>query len=150
MCNPVLFQSIGNLETWLWPWRRLSPPLRPCRFFTSLSFSLDPSRVDSLVSEVVLYFYQNRCLDVTYHWGNIFTSHSTNDKLLGYGLYFSPSSHYTRGKSYVMMRCPGMVPSSVPGKDPRSQEDTMQFDKIRPAKPGISQWPQHVGMFWSF
>lgn len=39
----------------------------PIEVLNSLSFSLDPSRVDSLVSEVVLYFYQNRCLDVTYH-----------------------------------------------------------------------------------
>lgn len=41
----------------------------PLEVLISLSFSLDPSRVevDSLVSEVVLYFYQNRCLDVTYH-----------------------------------------------------------------------------------
>lgn len=35
MCYLVLLQSIGNLGTWLWPWERLSPLPRPCRFSTS-------------------------------------------------------------------------------------------------------------------
>lgn len=35
MCTSVLLQSTGNLETWLWPWGKLSPPPRLCRFSTS-------------------------------------------------------------------------------------------------------------------
>lgn len=54
---------------------------------------LDPSRVNSLVSEVVLYFYWNiRICIPTYHWGNAFASPFT---LLSYWAVFFPllSSH---------------------------------------------------------
>lgn len=64
-------------------------------------------------------------LDVSYHWGNIFTSHFTNDNLLAHRLYFSPPSLIILGEnSSFMMRCLVMESSSVPRKDPRNQENT--------------------------
>lgn len=68
----------------------------------------------------------------------------TNDKQLSYRTWFSLFPHlkgWVRDvQGYFMKWYFVMEPSSVPGKDLRSQEKTQNKIKhIKPAKPGISQ-----------
>lgn len=83
-------------------------------------------------------------LDVSYHWGNISISHLTNDKLLGYGLYFPPSLIELEGKAILWWDALWWSHLSI-RRSPGARKTQNKIKQIKPAKPGISQWPPTCG-----